>query len=430
MYKTLCAPVVVQIEVTEKCNDICRHCYNFFRHDGYICKTMSKNEVSTVVSELQKYQVLRGVITGGEPFIVPDIFLKLAEGMTSIGMRVTVNTNLILFSKKIGVELQKMGIKTILTSLISDIPELHDFVTQHPGSWEKTVDGIRLAKSMGFNVLVNMVLTKWNIHRVGETGDFVASLGVDTFGATRACAPGPIAKDFHKNLISLDELRESLRILYDLKEKWGYKVDVFEHYPWCALGDVKKYSNLARRICTAGITSCTIGANGEIRPCGHSSMKYGNIFSEGLAEPWLKMSDWRNQLYSGECNKCSFFNACTGGCPMEIQNSIEKKDHHCTSEKDVISLPVKQGEVITLDSNCNYELNKMIVLRMEEFGGTIGIRDGNKMLFTDKELFDILMNLRNREFSVKQVSIEFSKSLDQVLQIFSILLSKRLIIKK
>ncbi|MFA5652151.1 MAG: radical SAM protein [Candidatus Paceibacterota bacterium] len=427
MYKTLCGPIAVQVEVTEMCNDTCRHCYNFFRHDNYVCKTMSEGEVSIVISELQKYQVVRGVITGGEPLIVPDIFLKLAEGMASIGMRTTVNTNLILFNKAIGTELLKIGTGTIMTSLIGDTPELHDFVTQNPGSWKGTVNGIELAKSMGFRVLVNMVLTKWNIHRVREVGNLVGSLGANTFGATRACAPGPIAKDFHKNLISIEELRESLKILYELKEKWDYKVDIFEHYPWCALGDLEKYSYLARRKCTAGITSCTIGADGELRPCGHSSMRYGNVFSEGLSKPWMKMNDWRKQIYSGSCIKCSFFNRCTGGCPTEIQNSLDKKDHHCTSEEDVISLPINKEEIISLDPDCIYKLNEKIVLRKEEFGGTIGTRNGEKLLFVDKKFFETLLNLRDQKFSIRQVSVESAEDLDQVIQLFSILFSKKMI---
>jgi AdoMet-dependent heme synthase len=401
MYKTLCGPISVQIEVTEMCNNICRHCYNFFRHKDYVCKTMSEEEISVVVNELQKYQVIRAVITGGEPLMVPHSFLKLAKEITSIGMGVTVNTNLTLFNKAIGAELQKIGINTLLTSIIADTPELHDFVTQNSGSWNGTVDGIKLAKSMGFRVLTNMVLTKWNINRIRETGDFVGSLNIDMFGATRACAPGPISKDFHKNLISLEELRESIKTLYKLREQWGYEVDIFEHYPWCALGDLKKYSHLARRRCMAGITSCTIGTSGEIRPCGHSSMRYGNIFSLGLSKSWSEMSDWRNRQHSGTCKNCSLFNKCTGGCPTEIQNSSDGKDFHCTSAEDVISLPSYKKEDTLLDPDQTYTLHDRINLRKETFGGTIMARGVEKTSFVNKELFETLTKLVNREFSLR-----------------------------
>ncbi len=430
MYKTLSGPIAVQIEITELCNNTCMHCYNFFRHNGYVCKTMSEKEVSIVVNELRKHQVIRGTITGGEPLMVPDIFLKLVDGMASMGMSISVNTNLIFFNEAIGTELLKKGVKAILTSIIADTPELHDFITQNPGSWEGTINGIKLAKKMGFRVSANMVLTKWNIQRVREVGNLASSLGVNTFGATRACSPGPIAEDFHKNIISVEELRESIKILYELKDKWNYQVDVFEHYPWCAISDLEKYSHLARRTCTAGITSCTIGTDGQLRPCGHSSMKYGNIFSEGISTPWLKMADLRKRLYSESCRKCSLFMKCTGGCPTEIQNSRNKKDPHCISKKDVVSLPVKKENiVVSSDPDCIYTLNSKIVLRYEKFGGTIGSRDSDKLLFADKELFDILMSLRNQKFSIRQISIEFSKDLDQILPIFSSLFSKGFLVQ-
>lgn len=429
MYRTLCGPITVQVEVTEMCNDTCRHCYNYFRHKNYKCKTMSEEDISKVVFELKKHQVVRGVITGGEPLIVPEISLKIAEEMTSIGMALTINTNLILFSEQIGKRLLRMGINTIMTSLISDLPEMHDFVTQNSGSWTKTVMGIKLAKSMGFRVLVNMVLTNWNINRVRETGNFVGSLGINKFGATRACAPGPIAEDFHKNLISLEELRKSIEILYELKEKWGYKVDVFEHYPWCALKDVKRFSYLARRTCTAGVTSCTIGTDGQLRPCGHSSMRYGNVFSEGLLTPWLRMKDWRSQLYSGSCLQCPLFSRCTGGCPTEIQNSKDNKDPHCTDSSDVISLPSNRQKVILLDPDETCTLNKNIILRKEDFGGTIGSGDGG-ISFVDSEFYEILFKLVGRDFSVRQISDEFFVSLDDTLPLFSVLFTKNLIKKK
>lgn len=430
MYRTLCGPVTVQVEITEMCNDTCMHCYNFFRHNGYVCKTMSEEEVSIVLNELRKHQVIRGIITGGEPLMVPDIFLKLVDGMSSMGMRISLNTNLILFNEAIGNELLKKGVKGILTSVIADNPELHDYVTQNPGSWQGTINGIKLAKKMGFRVSANMVLTKWNIQRVREVGNLVGSLGVDTFGATRACSPGPIAEDFHKNLISVEELRGSIKTLYELKNTWGYKVDIFEHYPWCAIGDLEKYSHLARRTCTAGITSCTIGTDGQLRPCGHSSLKYGNVFSEGLSKPWLKMDDLRKRSYSASCRKCSLFMRCTGGCPTEIINSQNKKDPHCTSEKDVISLPSKKEDIIVpLDPDCVYALSNQIVLRNEEFGGTIGSRDKDKLLFVDEELFEILVCLRNRKFSIRQISTEFIKDLDQILPIFSFLFLKGFLVR-
>lgn len=426
MYRTLSAPLNVQVELTQRCNEVCRHCYNYFRHESDPWYTLSFSDIDRIVGEFSENQVLRGVITGGEPLVSFDHTLHLARQMRQANMRVTLNSNMALFTKDVGEELLKMGINTILTSLIADEPKLHDWVTQSSGAWQKIADNIQLALKMGFRVLVNMVLTKWNIDRVQQTGDLVGSWGVQKFGATRACAPGPIACGFVKNLISVEELRKSLDIMDGLQKKWGYAIDVFEHYPWCAISDLAKFSYIARRKCTAGITSATIGADGQLRPCGHSARTYGSVIEEGLVKPWLKMTDWRQQIYSKECSDCKFFRMCTGGCPVEAENSEDGKDHHCTKEGDVMSLP-KKVEYESIDSNTSFVIPSYVVLREESFGGIIASGIGGNLL-VDEDTFAILKKLKiNGSFSAKSVSTEYQINLTETVETLSRLKYQQLI---
>lgn len=429
MFRTLKGPLNLQVEVTESCDNACRHCYNFFRHADYRYLTMTKQQIEKVVSELRSLEVIRGVVTGGEPLTAVDNALYLASGMRDCGMGVTLNTDLTLFDEEIGLQLKDIGIEAIMKSLIADEPHIHDFVTQRQGSWVKTVNGIKLSIKMGFRVLVNQVLTKWNIDRVQQTGDFVGSLGADKFGATRACAPTPIAKDFENNLISIDELRKSLEILYELKEKWGYNVDVFEHYPWCAMQDIEKYEYLSRRKCTAGVTSATIGTNGELRPCGHSSMTYGNVFEEGLQKAWLKMSDWRQQKYSRQCKHCKYYRSCTGGCPVEDMNASDEKDHHRTTPRDVILTPKKK--VLTpVNINAEFKFRHDVVFREENFGGIVASGTAG-VVFVDKEAFNVLTSIdKHRFFTVQEIVSTFRVESNSSVKIFTKLANQKLILER
>lgn len=428
MFRTLKAPITVQVEVTESCDNVCRHCYNFFRHEGYKHQTLTREQIDKIIGEFKSLQVVRGVVTGGEPLIVPKLTVYLVEQMKSLGMGVSFNSNLTLFSEEIGKELQKAGITSIMTSLIADDPTLHDFVTQQVGSWEKTTTNIKLATKMGFRVMVNMVLTKWNYSRLKQTGDLVGSWGVDKFGATRACPPGPIAPQFVENLITFDELRLSLQTLYELQEKWGYKVDVFEHYPWCALGDVKKYQYLSRRKCTAGVTSASIGSSGQLRPCGHSSMTYGNVFEEGLQVPWSRMTEWREQKYTEACRDCRHYRSCTGGCAVDAQNSEHGTDHHMTCENDVSSVPEK--EVLTLaPADTSYQIIPKMILREEIFGGVVTSGEVG-VVYVDGQTLDILKALRFREhFTASGIASEFQVETEATREVLARLESQHLIKK-
>lgn len=406
MFRTLRAPITVQVEVTEKCDNVCRHCYNFFRHHDCKPKTLSTEQIDLLVKELKKNQVARVVITGGEPLTVPDITIYLVERLRKEGLGILFNSNLTLFDHEIGEKLLRAGVVSVMTSLIADQPELHDYITQRVGSWNKTTENIQLANSMGFRVMVNMVLTKWNIHRLAQTGNLVGSWGVAKFGATRACSPGPITPQFDKNLISIDELRTSLSILYELKERWGYQVDVFEHYPWCALSDVKKYRYLSRRKCTAGVTSASIGSSGDLRPCGHSSLTYGNVFEEGLQKPWSRMTAWREQKFTSVCQSCRHYRSCTGGCAVDALNSKNGVDHHMTDERDVLTIP-EQENILPVAGGVSFGVVPDIILRDEIFGGTVTAKNSGA-IFVDHRTFEILKVLRLRKtFTPDEVIEEF-----------------------
>jgi len=398
MFRTLKSPINVQVEITECCNHICRHCYNYFRHEDSPRKTMSLRDLDRLVEEFEKNQIIRVVVTGGEPLVVPDLSLHLIRRCKESGMGITLNSNLTLFSERLGLQLRAVGITSIMTSLLSSNARVHDGITQIPGSWQLATNNIKLAIKMGFRVLVNMVLTKWNISTLRDTGDLVGSWGAAKFGATRACAPGPIAIGFSQNLISIRELRDSLTALYELKKKWGYDVDVFEHYPWCALGDVEKYRYLARRKCTAGVTSASIGANGEIRPCGHSALKYGNVLEEGLEKTWARMVDCRDRQYVERCKACPHVKFCTGGCQVEEANSSNGQDYHCIGPQGVKTVLINRLDPV-IGENHLFSFVHPIILRQEVFGGILVKAEAGQTLL-DKSAFDALSALIKKDDAV------------------------------
>ena len=431
MFRTLSAPINLQVEITEKCTHKCRHCYNYFRHGDNPGHTLNDDSIRFITNEIIENKVSRIVITGGEPLVEPEKVINFANLLSGIPwISISLNSNLVLFNELIGKRLLQAGVKTILTSLVADDPKIHDWVTQRPGSWEKTVGGIELAKSFGYRVLINMVLTKWNIDRVYRTGKLAKDLGADKFGATRACAPTPLINTFENNLISIDQLRRSLDELYQLKEECGYNVDVFEHYPWCALGDLEKYQYLSRRKCLAGVTSASIGADGQLRPCGHSSKKYGSILEDGLKAVWGRMSDWRNQQYVGICKDCKHLKNCTGGCAVEAENSGKWRDHHCVGEEGVTRLPPKRIPTVLVSLDDRLCFQNHTGFRHEEFGGIIFSGDGG-MVFLDKQSFPIMCELAKESFFTARSLIE-SHGFEEggTLQTLSFLLEKNLIKKE
>ena len=115
-------------------------------------------------------------ITGGEPFLLPD----LAERLNYAAERLptTVLSNAMLFSGR-RLELLRRVSRTVSVqvSLDGGEAETHD-AYRGAGSWERTVAGIRTLQALGFTVLIGSTETPANRARLDRLAAFVGALGI------------------------------------------------------------------------------------------------------------------------------------------------------------------------------------------------------------------------------------------------------------
>src|SRR5919199_1977355 len=115
--------------------------------------------------------------TGGEPFILADIYEMLAY--SSARVATTVLTNGMLLR---GPRLEKLLAVAndnliVQISLDGGRPEDHD-AYRGSGSWEKAVAGIRLLQAAGFRVRLGTTETPANSAHLDEICEFHRSLGI------------------------------------------------------------------------------------------------------------------------------------------------------------------------------------------------------------------------------------------------------------
>jgi len=280
LYRSLSAPISVQIETTTLCNQSCVHCYNYWRESGRLeDSTLSAEQLEHIIQELIENRVFNAIFTGGEPLLFVGRLIRTIEKATKNGIFCSLNSNLTSLTPETAKKLKNAGVSSILTSLVSHDRATHDFITQCPDSFSRTLGGIKIALEIKIKLSVNMVVSQFNMHHVYGTGKFIHELGI---------------KNFSKIGISDFELKETLDNLLFLEKSFGMNVDILECYPLCFFEDIKRYRKFAKHNCTAGVTTCAIGANGDVRPCAHADLIYGNIFSESLRDIWDKMQEWRN----------------------------------------------------------------------------------------------------------------------------------------
>ena len=130
-----------------------------------------------LIAEADEAGFTKFFLTGGEPFILPDIHERIASAIER--RPTTVLTNAIVIS---GQRLERLlplrdSALTLQVSLDGARPELHD-AYRGPGVWAKTVDRIRELVSLGFHVAIGATETPANTGHIDELRIFVAALGV------------------------------------------------------------------------------------------------------------------------------------------------------------------------------------------------------------------------------------------------------------
>jgi radical SAM protein with 4Fe4S-binding SPASM domain len=321
MYKTLSGPLIAQVEISAQCTNRCMHCYNFWRENDSLIgsQNMPVEAIDQVIDKLICAKVFHVVFTGGEPLLNKRVLFRAIERARNADITVGINSNLIPLVSKDAERFKELGIANVLTSLMASTAKSHDEIAQLNGAFEKTIRGIRLLQKAGVSVMVNMVISQKNKHLLRETALFVKSLGIKHFNSTRAGCPGNCS-DFSEMSLSLQDFRNYLAELHAVGEQEKISVGVLESYPLCAIKEVKRYKSFIGRRCLAGVTTLTIASNGDIRPCSHLDVVYGNIFNENTDIIWGRMQEWRDgSLLPIECRSCKILAWCGGGCRMEAK---------------------------------------------------------------------------------------------------------------
>jgi len=439
------SPLDVQVELTNWCNHICRHCYNYWRHITHkkLPKTsLNKKQIKIIYTYFKKEKILSTTLTGGEPFLDPERVILCLDLSKKFGIKTDINSNLTLLNKQTIDRLSNYKDLAILTSLLSFDEATHDFITGKKGSFTKVVENIKYCFKKGIRINVNMVLSQENLSHIYKTAEFTKSLGVETFCATRA-VPSLGSSQSPPWLISTQGLLYSLDNLIKIEEKLGMHTEILGCYPKCTLLPEKKFRKFFNRICVAGKTTLTIGPTGEVRPCSHSNKSYGNIFEDGLRKTWLRMDDWRRNEYMPEiCQSCVLYESCTCGCRIEAEfhGDIKGMDSYAVPENvekyyvPTVKKTIPLVQVKKKYGQSNFGLNKNIILRKESFGGILYIAGTRSFIPINQTAMDYFDSFSKNKIITYKDFIKNSKTknkedLLKVASLFVKLVKRKILVK-
>jgi radical SAM protein with 4Fe4S-binding SPASM domain len=329
------------------------------------------------------------IITGGEPGKNMESTLAISSYLANKGRSYSLNSNLTLMNERnLGRLLESNPRLGILTSLPHFEEETFQRITGK-NTLKEFYKNLKLVKSKNIPITVNMVVNQLNKDEVYAEGKFLfENYGIKSFCATPMLRPSIRGVG---NTLSNQEIIGVLENLVKLNEDFGIKGESLEVIPYCLLPETMRNEDTFIRGCTAGRSSIQVGYNGDIRPCGHSPLSYGNLLEEEFKTIWKRLEPFRkNEYVPIECKECAEVQDCKGGCRFEgfvEGDSLDKKDSRMIgklSERRKISMPE-----VDLDKTYKARLE----LYRQETPNSFALYNG-KVILANTELKDFILGVQ------------------------------------
>jgi radical SAM protein with 4Fe4S-binding SPASM domain len=281
----------LMINITEKCNLRCAHCYISEKHQ----MDYPFEKLKWVIEEFYRFQGLKLVLTGGEPFLYSKL-KELLIFLHKIPLQKQILTNGVLIKDNLNLlNLIKKNFTEVYVS-IDGLEETHNDI-RNANCFQKTIEGIKILLENNIKVSINTMLHKQNLGEITQLGKFLKGLG-------------PISKW----IIDIPTFDNSMR--QEVIEK--YKITAEEAKPifgkqgWGG-GFEFEAENFA-----CGPNIMAIDVEGIVTKCGFfTEQNVGNIFDLGLKKSWellQKNLNWcLDELKCYEIG-CQYLKSCRGGC--------------------------------------------------------------------------------------------------------------------
>jgi radical SAM protein with 4Fe4S-binding SPASM domain len=309
------------LEVTEACPHACLHCYNYWRENRSAVSStdsLTRPQIKDLITRVKSETTLQHVgISGGEPLLRPDLAGIVTDIMDE-GLDVLVISNGVLLTPTRATQFPRDTVFEL--TLFSVDAARHDQIAGCAGAFDRTLVGASSLWSQGCRVAISVVVTRLNAQDVRDTLELGLALGGRTFVLNRinlARLTMPAAREL---VPTAAQLRQALDAAEDFAIKYDLVIPISVPIPPCVV-DLRPYRRLLFGWCPRGKADeayYTVGHNGLLRPCNHSSLVLGDlrkqsftelVTGEGAAEFWRPVPS--------ACLECSYpgHDLCRGGCP-------------------------------------------------------------------------------------------------------------------
>lgn len=297
--KTKQIPISVLVEVCYSCNLTCQHCFLEERRSH----GLTLRQYEELFDQLVRAGTLFVILTGGEPFTRHD-FMEIIRAARRRRLSVTIFTNGTLLNPQKVSELKRLHVQEVHISLYGPDASTHDLITTIPGSFDRTLESIKLLLAAGIRVRIKSPLMSLTAGRYNDLKLLAKKLGVSVQFTTVITAKN----NGDASTLPLRLERRQLETLVQDPEVNEIGREPV-HFP----------DDLDCIPCEVVLNGGTIDPSGNVYACNQLRIPFGNVLEQELGDIW-RNSRVINELRSitlrdlPACRKCDLFTFCTR-CP-------------------------------------------------------------------------------------------------------------------
>lgn len=312
MARQLETPLDVYWSLTQGCNFECNFCFTS-SGPGATDGDLSQEERARVLAQIVEARVLRVVLTGGEPLIVPE-FLDIVRTLRAAGIGVKITTNGALLRAPLVRALAEVGVR-LQFSIESDDPRINDILMGSRDTRKRVLDGLVRAREAGIPSEVKITMQAANAEGLSSLYRFLHEHGVEKIDVTEVAPLGRAIGNWSRLEVAPEVLARA-QAEAEAAQALGIPV-VF---------GATRLQNAERGVpalCSLGSPrprTVLIDERGDVRPCA-ASQSFGwsnHVLEHGLLGAWDRLTElgkYRDaDALEGVCRTCDLVATCKGGC--------------------------------------------------------------------------------------------------------------------
>lgn len=116
--------------INNDCNLKCKHCYPDSGKKFRNTKVLSRMEIKQMTDSIKTMNPDMIFISGGEPFMCPNLFEYLEEARRIANKELSMCTNGLFITEENAKRLKEVGMNCVSMSICNPIPEKEDFLEE------------------------------------------------------------------------------------------------------------------------------------------------------------------------------------------------------------------------------------------------------------------------------------------------------------